>query len=160
EEGEDSAPDVSPDGEKLVYLHSTRSTAVFALDLATGARRQLTHELLHGHWLAAGDHAVYQEISRYAGSVRRALIGRIPLDGGELEVLGEGSVPAVAPDGSLVYATSAPEGSVLWARRDGEAARELARFEGEVMSVAAGADALWLSVRAKAAREVYRLPLT
>src|SRR5262249_20347716 len=90
---------------------------------------------------------------------RRALIARIPLHGGELEILGEGSVPAVAPDGSLIYATTTPEGSVLWARREGGAARELARFEGEILSVAAGADALLLGRRKRAGRGVDGFPL-
>ena len=118
-------PSWSPDGDRmLVSASGDDATQLFEVDVATGARRQLTHvqdvQALGGRWSPDGTRIAYWTYHGWSSGAPGHMPEVWVMDGngGGVRRLAEGSTPAWSADGSRVLfatssglATVAPDGT-------------------------------------------------
>ena len=164
-EDEDKAPDVSPDGRTVLYVHETRTFELAGYSPRNGTRVLISRELENVGLIAAtpdGAEIVGEESAMWTPT-RRKRIKAWPLRGGEVRDFGEGYHPSVTHDGSqVIFAQVLSDGRsrLVAVQRGGGPERTVAELPGDVIQLAEGPDGVvHVSVRGSSGRTRFRVPI-
>jgi serine/threonine protein kinase len=152
-------PDVAPDGHAAIFHVETGTFLLFEVGLDGGAQRKVTgaSTYVYTHVNPSPDGKVLFA-QEFAVAGRRQLV-RIPLEGGDPSVLGEGESPALTPDGAELLFGRGPK--LLAMPTHGEnAPRVVADLPGTAYDLHVGQDGrVHMMITRQTGHESWSVPL-
>jgi hypothetical protein len=143
EEDEQLGADVSPDGRQLVFVNARNGLDLVAW--SGGVSRVVGKQLdsMTAIAVAPDGREIAANVRPFSAPERSSRLELLSLAGGERRVLdASGALPAYTVGGDLLYAV----GESLWMQPRGGSAHKLADLPGLPSHVAAGPDAVWVSI--------------